>query len=83
MQVTTKYNIGDKVFNFNGTEIVPVTITSIDIIITSHCTSVKYMDNSLGATYRETKLFHTKEEVANSILKQIGVSPNSLLNLSN
>ena len=83
MLITTKYNVEDKVYAFNGTNTVLVTITSIEVTVTNHRTSVKYADNYLGTVYNETSLFATKEEVANSILKQIGVSPNSLLNLSN
>ena len=83
MQINTKYNVGDKVFSFNGSNSVLVTITSIAITVTSHRTTVEYYDNYLGATYKEASLFATKEEVAHSILKQIGVSPNSLLNLGN
>ena len=83
MQINTKYNVEDKVFTFNGTNTVLVTITSIVIRTTNNRTSVEYYDNYLGTTYKEADLFSTKEEVAYSILKQIGVSPNSLLNLSN
>ena len=81
MLITTKYNVDDKVYTFNGINTVLVTITSMAITVTSHHTTVEYYDNYRGATYTEANLFDTKEEIAHSILKQIGVSPNSLLNL--
>lgn len=68
MLIETKFSVGDPVYIEKDGMVTPVIISSINIVVSQHSTTVCYLFSSLGEVKRtEDKVFDTPTEAVDYI----------------